>query len=247
MKKAAIGYFEALDYSGNEALNTVCSNLSFAGRDLKKIVVTSCNAGDGKSYMTMQIAKNLAKRGKKVVVVDADLRMSLLIKKYRLKTTGEWVGLAHYLAGLEKLENVLYSTDLNNFYVIPIGREISNPMPLLDTHNFSDLLDVLAENFDLVLVDAPPIGLVIDAAVIAQSCDGAIFVVEYNKTRRREMLNAKRQMQQSECPIVGCIINKMKYDTLSAKRYSNGAYYNQYNNDGPRKPRAQAPRRNGRA
>lgn len=243
MKKAAIGYIETLDYSGNEALNTICSNLSFAGRDLKKIVMTSCSAGEGKSYMTMQIAKNLAKRGKRVVVVDADLRRSLIIKKYKMKTVGEWKGLAHYLAGHEKLEDVLYETNIDNLYFIPIGRDVSNPMPLLDTCYFSELLNTLVRNFDLVLVDAPPIGLVIDAAEIAQSCDGAVFVVEYNKTRRREVLGARQQMEQANCPIVGCVINKMKFDTLSAKKYYSKSYYNHYNNEYNAKPEGQRSRR----
>ena len=229
MKKATIVHIETMDYSGNEALNTICSNLTFAGRTFKKIVFTSCSAGEGKSYLTMQIAINLAKRGKRVVLVDADLRRSFMIKRNAIETSEEWVGLAHYLAGYSELNDILYSTNIADLYFVPIGRDVANPVPLLDSAYFSQLLDTLAANFDLVLVDAPPVGLVIDAAEIAQACDGVVFVIEYNKTRRREVRDAQKQMMQAECPILGCVINKVTFDSLSAKKYYNKSAYSHYN------------------
>lgn len=238
MKRATIRYIDELDYSGNEALNTICSNLAFAGRDLRKIVMTSCNAGEGKSYLTMQIAQNIGRRGKRVVIVDADMRRSFIIKKYDMRTEGEWKGLVHYLAGMGQIKDVLYATNLTNVYIIPAGRDVANPVPLIDTPYFSDLLDMLASQFDIVLVDAPPVGLVIDAAEIAQSCDGAVFVIEYNKTRRRDIHNAQKQMAQAECPILGCIINKVSFDTISSKKYYNKYYYSHYSNGYYRKSSA---------
>ena len=236
MKLATIKSFGAMDYAGNEAVNAICSNLSFAGRDLKKIVITSCNAGEGKSFVTMQIARNLAKRGRRVVVVDADLRRSFLIKRFGMETDEPWKGLAHYLAGYNGLEDVLYATNLAGLFFVPAGRDISNPLPLLDTHCFSELMDRLTELFDVVLVDAPPVGLVIDAAEIGRACDGVLFVAEYNKTRRRELAEARDQMMQSGCPILGCVINKMTFDSLSAKKYYNKSYYSHYNEEYYRKP-----------
>ena len=99
MRNAQIRRLNPLDYSGTEAVNTICSNLSFAGMHLRKVVLTSCNSGDGKSYMTMQIACNLASRGKRVVLVDADLRKSNLVSRYGITCEGEMTGLVHYLAG----------------------------------------------------------------------------------------------------------------------------------------------------
>ena len=235
MKKATVGRIERLEYSTNEALNTICSNLTFAGRNLKKIVLTSCTAGEGKSFLTLQIAQNLAKRGKKICLVDADLRRSFLVKRYDITTEGEWVGLAHYLAGYNKLEDVIYRTNLYDICLIPIGRDVANPVPLLDSPDFSAMLDRLPEEFDLVLVDAPPVGLVIDAAEIASVCDGAIFVIEYNKTRRREIQDAHHQIEQTGCRVLGCIINKVRFDTISAKKYYNKSYYSHYNSEYYRK------------
>ncbi len=236
MKQAIIKRFDALDYSGNEALNSICSNLSFTRRSVQKIVVTSCNAGEGKSFVTMQIAQNLSKRGRRVVVVDADLRRSFLIKRYGIETDGEWLGLAHYLAGYSLLDDVLYVTNLNGMCFIPAGRDVSNPIPLLDTQYFSELMAQLAGMFDVVLVDAPPLGLVIDAAEMAKDCDGAIFVIEYDKTRRKDMMEARDQMEQTGCPILGCVVNKVTFDSLSAKKYYNKSYYSHYNDEYYRKP-----------
>ena len=231
MKKASITNLTTMDYSGVEALNTICSNLIFSGRDLKKVVITSCTAGEGKSFLTMHIAQNLAQRGNRVILVDADLRRSLTIRRYGLETTGEWHGLAHFLAGYDELDDVIYSTNYDNLYFIPTGRDVANPVQLLDSEHFSDMLDALADHFTYVIVDAPPVGLVIDAAEIAKACDGAVFVIEYNKTRRRDIIDAYKQITNSGCPVLGCIINKVTFDSLSAKKYYNRSYYSHYNNE----------------
>lgn len=229
MRRATITKMEHLDYSGAEALNTICSNISFAGKNLRKIVTTSCEASDGKSYLTLQIARNIAKRGKRVVVVDADLRRSTVVRKLGLEASGELLGLAHYLTGHNPLEDVLYATNLEGISVIPAGRDVKNPVPLLDSEDFRNLLNTLSKSFDMVFVDAPPIGLVIDAAEIAKACDGAVMVLHYNKTRRRDVLEAKKQLEHTRCPILGCIINKVSFDSIASKKYYNRTYYSHYN------------------
>lgn len=214
-----------LQHSGREALNTICSNISFAGPSFKKVVVTSCNPGEGKSYLCMQMAYNLAKRGKRVVLVDADMRRSSLVNRYGVTTDGVLMGLAHLLAGYCTLDEALYQTNVNHFCLIPVGREVANPVPLLNSQAFSDLLDYLARYFDMVLVDAPPVGMVIDAAEIAGRCDGVILLAKYNETRRREMLEAKRQIEQTGCPILGCVLNNVALASENGKKYGDKAYY----------------------
>lgn len=235
MKQAVIKNPGVLDYSGTEALNAICSNLSFVKRDVRKVVVTSCTPGEGKSFCVMQIAQNLAKRGRSVVVVDADLRRSFMLTRFGIETEGEWTGLAHYLAGYCDGEDALYATNIEGLYLIPAGWDVFNPIPLLDTQYFTDMMNALAQRFDVVLVDAPPVGLVIDAAEIARSCDGSILVVEHNKTRRRELMEARDQMLKADCPILGCIINKVTFDSISTKKYYNKSYYGHYNSEYYRK------------
>ena len=228
MKECKIGFLPELDYSGTEALNTICTNLLFAGREMKKIIFTSCSAGNGKSYLTMHVAQNLAHRGKRICVVDADLRRSMLIRDYSIETEGEWTGLAHYLAGYNTLDEVVYATNIEGMSLVPIGRDLVNPIQLLDAAPFDELLNGLTAEYDLVLVDAPPVGLVVDAAVMAGHCDGCVFVIEYNETHRKEINDAQKQIDQSGCPILGCVINNVKFDSLSAKRYYNRGYYSHY-------------------
>jgi len=232
MKKLNITHPDNLDYSGDEALNTICSNIAFSGRDLKRIVFTSCTAGDGKSFITMNVAGSLAKRDKRVVLVDADLRRSHMVSNYGICTEGEPIrGLAHYLVGKAELEDVVYETNIPNFFLIPHGRDMNNPVPLLGSGYFAKIIDALAKHFDMVLIDTPPVGLVIDAAEIAECCDGVVFVVEYNKTKRSDFLQAKLQMEKTNCPILGCVINKMTFNNLSAQKYYNKYQYSHYNNE----------------
>ena len=232
MRQAKIKRFNALDYTGTEAINTICTNLSFSGRDCKRIAITSYMPNAGKSYMCLNILHNMAKRGKRVLLVDADLRRSQIVSTLRLETEGEMLGLAHYQAGHCELDDCIYVTNMYVACIMPAGRDISSPMTLIDTPYFDEMLNHLAQQFDLILVDTPPIGIVVDAAEIAKRCDGAVLVVNYNSTRRRELVDAKHQMEQSGCPILGCILNKVTFDTLSAKKYYNKSYYNHYYKSG---------------
>ncbi len=219
MQKATIKGNVTLDYAGNEAMNTISSNLLFAGRNIRKIVITSCEPNDGKSFVAIQTALNMAKRGKKVVLMDADLRLSVMNTHYEIELTGEKKGLAHYLSGQCQLEEAMYETNIQNFYFIPIGTDVQTPLSLISTHDFGVLVKALGESFDMVIIDAPPVGLVIDAAEIARRCDGILLVLEYNKTHRRALQAAKDQMERTGIPILGCVLNKVTMDRLSTKKY----------------------------
>ena len=228
MKVINIRDMKSLDYAGEEALNTICTNLAFSGRNLKKIVLTSNTMSEGKSWIAMHVVANLAQRGRKVVLVDADLRRSFLLQRYKMDIKGEVVGLAHYLTGQCELDDAIYQTNMYGACIIPAGHDVSNPVSLVDSPFFKQMLDKLSERFDMIIIDSPPIGMVIDAAEIADSCDGTVLVIEYNKTRLREIRECKYQMEQSGTPVLGCIINKVSFETLSAKKYYNKSYYNHY-------------------
>ncbi len=229
MKKAEIYNLKEMDYTGTEALNAICSNLSFAGKDLKKIVFTSCSDADGKSFLTMQIAVNMAQRGKRVVLIDAELRRSEPAWDSCIRLSGNALGIAHYLAGQCAMEDVMYETNIPNACLIPAGCSTQNPIPLLNSPDFLKLLDYCGENIDLVLIDAAPIGLVIDAAEIARYCDGAVLIAGYRKTRARELTQAKQQIEQANSKVIGCIINGVTLDSLSAKKNLSGSFYSRKN------------------
>ena len=230
MKTLTIRQFPPLSYACNEAINTLCTNLSFAGADVKKIMVTSCHAAEGKTFLTMNVMRMLAKFGKRVVLVDADLRRSIISAKYTLQfeKPEEKLGLSHMLAGMAEEDQVFYRTNIPNAYMVPVGREVSNPLPLLNSPRFARLLDYLSQQLDYVLVDAPPVGTVIDAAQIAKNCDGTLIVVSYNSVRRQELIDVKAQMEQTGCPILGTALNMVEYDNYLSRKYYYKSYYSGY-------------------
>ena len=226
MNTLTIRRFPPLGYACSEAVNTLCTNLSFAGENVKKIMITSCHASEGKSFLSMNVMRTMAKLGKTVVLVDADLRCSVIGSKYALKFEQEQApGLAHYLAGMVSENDIVYSTNLSGAYMVPVGREVSNSLPLLVSPRFDELLTSLAQKADYVIVDAPPLGAIIDAAEIAKSCDGTLIVVNYDSVRRQELINVKEQLEQTECPILGTVLNMVKFDNYLSKKYYYKSYY----------------------
>ena len=195
MNRATIEHAGNLDFIANEAVNTICSNLFFAGRNVQKILISSFSATAGKSFVAQQMLWNLSKRGKRVVLIDTDLKRSKLVSDVGFKTAEQINGLAQYLAGYCSLENALYETNIAHSVIMLIGRIVKNPVALLGLPQFPEMLDTLADNFDIVLIDTPPIGLVIDAVEIAKYCDGTVIIVEYDQTRRKELITARNLIE----------------------------------------------------
>ena len=231
MKSVAFKNLPELSYAGNEAINTLCTNLTFSGEHVRKILLTSCHASEGKSFLSLNIVRTLAKLDKKVVMVDCDLRKSVIARKYLAFGDGSVKGLSHYLAGMVPMEEILYQVvDVPNLYIVPCGRNVSNSLPLVSSPKLGELLNALAEQMDYVIVDAPPVGMLIDAARIATNCDGTLLVVTYNAVRKQELVDAQEQLEQSGCPILGTVINQANFgDYLSRKYYYSRYYYSHYN------------------
>ena len=226
MQKLVIGDFAPLTYACDEAVNTLCTNLSFSGDKTKKIIFTSCHASEGKTFTTMNVMRTLANLGYAVVLVDADLRRSVIKERYGL--TGVDKGLSHYLAGRAEIEDVLYETNIPGAYMIPVGKTVSNALPLLNSARCKELLDYLAGEADYVLVDAAPVGTVIDAAQIAKYCDGTALVIKYNSVTRKELVDVKEQLEQTGCPILGTVLVMVEYDNYLNKNYYYKSYYSHY-------------------
>ena len=232
MNKLELVRFRTLDYACKEAINTLCTNLTFVGNDRRIIMVTSTQAHEGKSFLSMNIMRTLAQLGKKVVLVDCDLRKSQIAAKYGVRIQeGTGYGTVHYLAGMCSLNDVLYETGIPGAYMVPVGREVSNSLALLSTPRLKQMLRALQERFEFVIVDAPPVGVIIDAAEIAKSCDGTIFAVRYNMISRKELLEAKTQIVRAGCEVLGAVLNDVDLEALSSKKYYNKSYYTHYNSD----------------
>ena len=172
---------EELDFKSNEAYKTLRTNISFSGDDIKVIAITSSAPNEGKSAVSFNLANSLAEDGKKVLYIDADIRKSVTVVRYGVDI--ETKGLAHYLSGQAKLEQVLYETNVNNLSIIFTGQTAPNPSELLGNNRFKKMLEQVREEYDYVIIDCPPLGSVIDAAIVAKESDGAIIVIETDKYR----------------------------------------------------------------
>ena len=129
MNQLSITRFPALDYAATEAMNTLCTNISYCGQDVRVVLFTSRYEEEGKSSISMNVMRTLAGYGKRVLLVDADLRRSSLARRYRFSySTRDAYGLAQYLAGMCSLDEVVYQTDLPNAYILPAGRDVLNSM-----------------------------------------------------------------------------------------------------------------------
>ena len=213
------------DFRIKEAFKTLRSNIEFCGDDVKVIAVTSCTPHEGKSSVAMEMAKAFAEAGNRTLLIDADMRKSVLVGRY--KTGGVKLGLSHCLVGKYKYTDVMCQTNIPHLYMIFSGPVPPNPSELLGSDKFSGMLNVLKNPFSYVIIDTPPLGSVIDAAVVAKSCDGTVLVVENNAVSYRFVQKVKEQLDKSGSRILGVVLNKV--DMNSKGYYGNyGRYYGKY-------------------
>lgn len=217
---------DKLDFKANEAFKTLRSNILFSGKDIKVLTLTSSTPNEGKTSVSFQLAGSFAAAGNRVLFVDADIRKSVIAGRY--KVDGNVFGLTHYMTGQKELMEVICQTDIENMDIILAGPVSPNPTELLGGSLFEKLLETQRENYDYIIVDAPPLGSVIDAALIARYVDGAIIVVESGIISYKMLQRVKDQLEKSECRILGVVLNKvdMEHDAYYGNYY--GKYYGNY-------------------
>ena len=217
------------DFRVREAYKTLRTNIQFCGSDVKVIAITSCQPDEGKSSVSMNLAMSLAEAGKKVILIDADLRKSVMIGRYKINKSIK--GLSHYLSGQNSLEEVVCGTNVDNLKIIFSGPVPPNPAELLGSRAFGELLGQLRSVSDYVIIDTPPLGSVIDSAVISQHCDGVALVVAANSDSYKFAQSVKDQLEKAGSRILGVILNKvdMSGNSYYGKYY--GKYYGEYYGD----------------
>lgn len=220
MKKVIIEDIRKQDFHYAEAIKTLQTNIQFAGKNTKVVMITSCFPNEGKSDIALSLAKEMAASGKRVLLLDADIRKSSFISRFRIQE--KVYGLSQYLSGQITPQDLIYMTNYHNMNMIFSGPTAPNPTNLLGDEIFAMMMDTLRQHYDYIFVDTPPISSVIDAAVVAQRCDGAIMVVESEAVSYRAVQKALAQIEKSGCSILGGVLNKV--DTKRNKYYS--SYYN---------------------
>lgn len=230
METVALKNVKEHSYTMKESLRALKTNLQFCGDDVRTILITSSVPDEGKSTVAVNLARSLTESGKSVLVIDTDMRKSVLVGRLRAKTLQgtEVLGLSHYLSGQKKMDEVLYATNINRLYMIFAGPSVPNPTEILEKRYFEKLMAYAKESFDYVILDCAPIGAAIDAAVVAKHCDGAILVISQGMASSRMIASVKKQLEASGVRIIGAVLNKVKMNKNGYGKYYGGYYGNYY-------------------
>lgn len=222
MQSVKIERPDKIDFRTSEAYKSLRTNIELCGKDIRHIAITSCTPNEGKSEVSFQLAISLAQAGKKVLFLDGDLRKSVIAGRYHIHRAVD--GFTHYLAGQKHFDKVVYATDIENLHVVFSGPVPPNPAELLGGEAFHELMASLDKVYDYVIVDTPPLGSVIDSAVIARECDGVVMVLSASTISYKFAQKVKEQLQKTGCPILGVVLNKVP---IKGKGYY-GKYYGKY-------------------
>lgn len=214
-----------LGFIAAEQYKLLRANLQFTLPDEEKcrvVGVTSSVRGEGKSTTSINLAYSLAEDGKKVLLIDADMRLPSIAKKMEIQQTP---GLSNILTDRTKAEiPICKSVHSENWYILPSGDIPPNPSELLGSKRMEKLLDTLSETFDFIVLDLPPINIVSDAMAVTSFIQGLIVVVREGYTERKELNNCMRQIQLSEIKLLGFVMNDVDNGDGSYKKYNHKRY-----------------------
>ncbi len=213
-----------------EAYKTLRTNMNFIFRNnkYKKLVVTSSIPGEGKSSVSINLARVLAENGTRVILIDCDMRKPMLhkyLRAQRFRTRG----LSTVLSGISTLEDSVATFSDLQFDLMTAGPIPPNPTELLASEEMEHLLDLLAKQYDYVICDTPPVSVVTDAAILSQYNAGVILVVRQKYATFKQAKKAKQNLENVHADILGCVLNQ--YDVSKNVKETKQSSYYYYNYD----------------
>ena len=218
-----------LKFNATEQYKLLRTNISFTlPEDVKCpiIGVISSVRGEGKSTTAINLAYVYAESGKRVLLIDGDLRLPSVAKKMNIDGS---VGLTNFLLDSNKIMIDDYRTDINDkWYIVPCGPIPPNPSELLASKKMEKLLAMLSEFFDCIIIDLPPVNIVSDAVAISKYLTGMILVVRQNYTEKEEYENCKRQLKLSNVKVLGVVMNSVNSGKSYYSNYKYKRYYKYY-------------------
>ena len=212
----------------SEIFRTLRTNIQFMSTKgkLRTLLVTSTLPGEGKSWVSANLAVTFAQAGKKVVIIDADMRKG---RQYSIFGVSPRPGLSNYLSGMldgeeidDNLSNYIQETEVENLYVISAGNIPPNPSELLIAPQMVNLLDQLKEMCDIIIIDGTPSQLVTDSLILTRLVDSTIIVTAQKHTKKEDLKRVITNIQNVGGKIAGVVVNKV---TISAKKYEQSYYY----------------------
>jgi capsular exopolysaccharide synthesis family protein len=204
----------------SESFRSLRTNVIFSSAEdgLRSLVITSAAPSEGKTMVATNLAVGLAQTGKRVLVIDADMRRP---RVHSVFEKPKQPGLSNVLVGTAKLSDAVHTTTVPGLWLVPAGTEPPNPSELLGSKRFADLMHSLDRHFDWVIVDTPPIMAVTDSAIVAHLTTGVVFVIGAEMTNRYAAQRAISQLSRGSARFLGAVLNR-----VDLKHH--GYYYSQY-------------------
>lgn len=189
-----------------EQYRNIRTSIEFTSVDkqIRSLMFTSANASEGKTTTAVNIAIAFAQQGKKVLLIDADLRKPVLHQMMQVDNT---FGLTNVLTRSKNLETCVRHTKIENLEVLPCGPIPPNPSELLGARSMKDLLSEAYGTYDLLIFDTAPILLVTDAKIMANQCDASVLVIRSGVTEKGSALKGKKELDSAEGKLLGAILN----------------------------------------
>lgn len=190
----------------SEQFRTIRANINFSLpiQESKTMLITSSLAGEGKSTIAANIAVVFAQEGKKVLLIDADLRKPTLQFTFNIR---DHIGLTHVLIGKNYYFNAIQETPILGLDVLPCGAIPPNPTELLSSKNMDTLLMDLKEKYDLIILDGPPLITMSDSQILGNKCDGTLFIISTGISKKEDLLKSEEILSTSKAKIIGIVLN----------------------------------------
>lgn len=215
-----------LSFSASEAYKLLRANLAFSFPDEKgcKIIgITSATNGEGKSTTSINLAYAIAQAGERVLLLDGDMRLPTIAKKLSMNSTP---GLSNVLAGQSDVNKAIKPSKLHELMkIMPAGDTPPNPSELINSAKMESVLKELSEDFDYIIIDLPPINVVVDAAVIAKKINGVIIAVRRNYCGKSEVDAAVKQLEFANARLLGFVFTGAQGEGRGYRRYGKYKYY----------------------
>jgi protein-tyrosine kinase len=218
---------DKLNSPAEEAYNVLSTNIQYYELDkkIRTLAVTSWSPGDGKTTTAVNLSISIAKSGMKVLFVDMDLRKPIVMKHLGSNT---FKGLSNLLAGSASLDEVINATNIEGFSFISCGVKPLNPIDLIESERFTAFLETVKKQFDMIIIDTPPMGSVIDCAIIAAQMDGTLIVIKPHVMKYMNMKMMKEQLEKVNAKILGVVLNNVSKNDYKVY-YDGYDYYGSQN------------------
>lgn len=212
----------------SEVFRTLRTNIQFmnSSKKMKTLLITSTLPGEGKSWVASNLAVTFAQAGKKVILIDADMRKG---RQYTIFGVSPKPGLSNYLSGIDVTDednadfvDYIQETEVKNLYLMVAGNIPPNPSELLISPQMINLLEQLKEVCDIVIIDGTPSALVTDSVILSRLCDSTVIVTAHKETKKDNLQSVIKNIQNVGGKIAGVVVNKIP---ISAKKYEQTYYY----------------------